>query len=38
VQVLNADNDDPIVRVPNLIATIGFHGYRIIQQPGAGPH
>lgn len=38
VQVLNTQNDDPIVRVPNIILTIGFHGYRIIQQPGAGPH
>lgn len=38
VQTLNAENDDPIVRVPNMILTIGFHGYRIIQQPGAGPH
>ena len=38
IQVLNEDDDDPIVRVPNLIFTIGFHGYRIIQQPGAGPH
>jgi hypothetical protein len=25
---------DPIVRLPNAILTIGFHGYRIIQQPG----
>lgn len=25
---------DPITRYPNSILTIGFHGYRIIQQPG----
>jgi hypothetical protein len=27
---------DPIVRAPQGILTIGFHGYRIIQPPGAG--
>jgi|SRR5215471_2475303 len=27
---------DPIVRAPSGILTIGFHGYRIIQTPGAG--
>lgn len=27
---------DPIVRVPNLIITIGFHGFMIKQQPGVG--
>jgi len=37
VRVLNSDNNDPIVRVANLVVTIGFHGYRIIQQPGVGP-
>jgi hypothetical protein len=36
------DNDnngtDPIVRVPNGILTIGYHGYRIIQPAGAGQY
>lgn len=27
---------DPIVRAPQGVLTIGFHGYRIIQPPGAG--
>jgi hypothetical protein len=27
---------DPIVRTNNAIATIGFHGYRIIQTAGLG--
>jgi hypothetical protein len=35
-----ADNSDPesdpITRAPQGILTIGFHGYRIIQPPGAG--
>ena len=38
IQLLNDQNADPIVRVPNCVLSIGFHGYRIIQQPGAGPH
>ena len=25
---------DPVTRLPNMIMTIGFHGYRIVQQPG----
>lgn len=28
--------EDPIVRAPQGVLTIGFHGYRIIQPPGAG--
>lgn len=36
------DNDDngvdPIERLPNGILTIGFHGYRIYQPPGAGQY
>lgn len=31
-----ADTTDPITRAPQGILTIGFHGFRIIQQPGAG--
>jgi len=44
VEGINDQNDaaagatDPIVRLPNGILTIGFHGYRIIQGPGAGPY
>lgn len=29
---------DPITRLPNGVLTIGFHGYKIIQPPGAGPY
>lgn len=29
-------DQDPIVRAPQGVLTIGFHGYRIIQPPGAG--
>lgn len=28
--------EDPIIRAPQGVLTIGFHGYRIIQPPGAG--
>jgi hypothetical protein len=28
--------EDPIVRAPQGVLTIGFHGYRLIQPPGAG--
>jgi hypothetical protein len=38
IQVLGDSEVDPIVRVPSCILVIGFHGYRIIQQAGAGPH
>lgn len=44
VEGINDQNDaaanttDPITRVPNAILTIGFHGYRIVQPPGAGPY
>lgn len=31
-----AESTDPIVRLPEGILTIGFHGYRIIQPPGGG--
>lgn len=31
-----AGNVDPITRAPQGILTIGFHGFKIIQQPGAG--
>lgn len=31
-----ADTVDPITRAPQGILTIGFHGFKIIQQPGAG--
>lgn len=34
----DAENTDPITRLPNAIATVGFHGYRIIQPAGAGPY
>lgn len=34
----NAQDTDPVVRLPNAILTIGFHGYRIIQPAGAGPY
>lgn len=36
--VVNADagSVDPIVRLPNGILTIGFHGYRIVQPAGSG--
>jgi len=34
----DAEDTDPVVRLPNAILTIGFHGYRIIQPPGAGPY
>jgi len=39
-QAQDNDNDgtDPIVRVPNGILTIGYHGYRIIQPAGAGQY
>ncbi len=33
-----ADATDPITRLPDGILTIGFHGYRIVQPPGAGPY
>jgi len=29
---------DPVTRLNNGILVIGFHGYRIIQPPGAGPY
>jgi hypothetical protein len=29
-----AGDTDPVTRLPNGILTIGFHGYRIVQQPG----
>jgi len=32
----NANDVDPITRAPQGILTIGFHGFKIIQQPGAG--
>ena len=44
VEGVNDQNDaaalttDPITRVANAILTIGFHGYRIVQPPGAGPY
>lgn len=31
-----AGTKDPITRAPNGILTIGFHGFRIVQQPGNG--
>lgn len=31
-----ANQTDPILRAPSGILTIGFHGYRIVQQPSAG--
>lgn len=42
VEGINDENDaaagttDPITRAPQGIMTIGFHGFKIIQQPGAG--
>lgn len=42
VEGINDQNDadagtvDPITRAPQGILTIGFHGFKIIQQPGAG--
>lgn len=33
-----AENTDPVTRLPNAIFVVGFHGYRIIQPPGAGPY
>lgn len=42
VEGINDPNDaaaggtDPITRAPQGILTIGFHGFKIIQQPGAG--
>jgi hypothetical protein len=30
----NASTTDPVTRLANAIVTIGYHGYRIIQQPG----
>lgn len=33
-----ASDTDPITRLPDGILTIGFHGYRIVQPPGAGPY
>ena len=33
-QVLQTAGLDPVTRVPNLVITIGFHGYMIKQQPG----
>jgi hypothetical protein len=38
VQALNGGTTDPVVRLPNAILTIGFHGYRIVQPAGAGPY
>jgi hypothetical protein len=44
IEGINDENDsdanttDPITRVANAILTIGFHGYRIVQPPGAGPY
>jgi len=29
---------DPVTRLPNGLLIIGFHGYKIIQPPGAGPY
>jgi hypothetical protein len=34
--VVAAGSTDPIVRAPQGILTIGFHGYRVIQPAGAG--
>jgi len=34
----SAESTDPVIRLPNAILTIGFHGYRISQPPGAGPY
>lgn len=42
IEGINDQNDaaagatDPITRAPQGILTIGFHGFKIIQQPGAG--
>lgn len=42
VEGINDQNDaaagavDPITRAPQGILTIGFHGFKVIQQPGAG--
>lgn len=33
-----ATTTDPVVRLPNGILYIGFHGYRIVQPAGAGPY
>lgn len=38
IQELGTQTTDPVVRVPNAILTIGFHGYLIVQPPGAGQY
>lgn len=35
---VDAGTTDPVVRLPNGILYIGFHGYRIVQPAGAGPY
>jgi hypothetical protein len=34
----DAEDTDPVTRLPNGILTIGFHGYRIVQPAGFGPY
>jgi hypothetical protein len=34
----DAEGTDPVTRVPTGILTIGFHGYRVWQPPGAGQY
>jgi len=37
-QVLADETADPVTRLANGILVLGFHGYKIIQPPGAGPY
>ncbi len=36
--VITDQTTDPVTRLANGILVIGFHGYKIIQPPGAGPY
>lgn len=36
--VLDGVESDPVTRLANGILVIGFHGYKVIQPPGAGPY
>lgn len=37
-QIVAGETTDPVTRLANGILVIGFHGYKIIQPPGAGPY
>ncbi len=37
-QLIDDVTADPVTRLANGILVIGFHGYKIIQPPGAGPY